>query len=223
MRRPASTNFGTFSARAFTRARIRFIKVSMIAGATMLIAVISDINNVTRAATNVGPAPAITSAKATIPCATAWNAIGIKPIRPATIATKAAVPAAPATLSASNPAEKASIPTPAAIIPTPSNATATPKSRSVGITGVKTRPAKPITTNMPASMRRPFPISSQDIFPNAKSTGPRRANEPATIPRAIAPAIAPLMRYIAPAMIRSPPARVTRPLTISSQDIPAIF
>ena len=142
---------------------------------------------------------------------------GTIPARLATIATIAAAPAAPDIDRAVRPTEKASTPAPARSIPAPISVTAAPNASSVGTTGVRIRPARPMTVKAPAKVTRPLAISSHDNCANMDMTGARMAREPATTNRAAAPGRAPTMTSIATAIMVSAPARTVMPLAISSQ------
>ena len=97
---------------------------------------------------------------------------------------------------------------------------ATPRPKSDGITGVRARAATPRVRNTAARVASPVPIADHDIPPRAISTGVRRASAPVMTINAAAPGRAASIGTIAAAIMTSAPARTTRPLPISSQDIP---
>ena len=218
-----STMVGVCSTRAESTLSIKTNSPSTTAGVAVTNASTAARTNTVNALAIAGPPFAITPARERIPSPIASNSNGIRLRILDTATTRDAAPAAPDTAKAESPVENARIPAPAARHPTPNTAIAAESPRIAGVSGPNTTPATPSTVKEPASATKPLAMLSQDIFPNVLITGVNTASAADTVRTAAAPGSAPLIALSATTRMVMEPARVTKPLAISSQDIPPIF
>ena len=167
--------------------------------------------------------PAITSQSLMIPTPICSIKYGISPIILDTNATMAAPLAARAPPKTVRPTANNKIPAPMVPIPIPNNTMDADNNKMVPTKGFNISPASPITTNAPAKVSKALPISARSIEPSAINTGVNTARAPATTNKAAAPNMAFFMAFMATAIIIKEPARATKPLAISSQDIVAMI
>ena len=167
--------------------------------------------------------PAITSQSLMIPTPICSIKYGISPIILDTNATMAAPLAARAPPKTVRPTANNKIPAPMVPIPIPNNTIDADNNKMVPTKGFNISPASPITTNAPAKVSKALPISARSIEPSAINTGVNTARAPATTNKAAAPNMAFFMAFMATAIIIKEPARATKPLAISSQDIVAMI
>ena len=125
-------------------------------------------------------------------------------------------PAAPVVANKAKPVANADTPAPAAKQPAPNNTTAPAKPINPGTTGVINNPATPMTDNAPANVANPAAICPQLRLLIAISCGVNIAIAAETTNNAPAPAILPVIAYIATPSTVNPPANATKPLPISS-------